>query len=78
MLAVFRSRAQALDCVSLFRRAGISARAVSTPREAGVGCGLSVQFDERFSARARGLLAQRRYSAFWGMLVLRGGRFFAG
>ena len=47
ILAVFRSRAQSLDYLSALKAAGVSAQAVSTPKEAGVGCGLSVKFDER-------------------------------
>ena len=75
MLAVFRSRAQALDALSLVKSAGVAAQAVSTPKEAGVGCGVSVRFEEKFYLRVRTLLAKRRYSAFWGFLRAYGGGF---
>ena len=75
MLAVFRSRAQALDALSLVKSAGVAAQAVSTPKEAGVGCGVSVRFEEKFYLRVRTLLAKRRYSAFWGYLRICGGAF---
>ena len=68
MLAVFRSRAQALDALTLLKGAGIPAQAVSTPKEAGVGCGISVRFDGKFFPRVRTLLAKRRYVAFGGYL----------
>ena len=75
VLAVFRSRAQALDALSLIQRAGVAAQAVSTPKEAGIGCGISVKFDGKFLPRVRTLLARRRYSAFWGYLKVCGGAF---
>ena len=57
MLAVFRSRAQALDALSLLKGAGVPSQAVSTPKEAGIGCGVSVKFDCNFFPRVRPLLA---------------------
>ncbi|HJA95928.1 MAG TPA: DUF3343 domain-containing protein [Firmicutes bacterium] len=75
MLAVFRSRAQALDALSLLKGAGVPSQAVSTPKEAGIGCGVSVKFDCNFFPRVRPLLAGRRYSAFWGYLRICGGAF---
>ncbi len=68
ILAVFRSRAQALDCVSRLREAGVPAQLVSTPREAEVGCGVSVKFEEAFLPRARALLQKRKYSSFSGWM----------
>ena len=56
MLAVFRSRAQALDAISRLGGAGVPAQAVSTPKEAGYGCGLSVRYDARFQARVAVLM----------------------
>lgn len=74
-LAVFRSRAQALDYLSGVKGAGVPAQAVSTPKEAGVGCGISVKFDSQFLGRAKAVLARRTYSSFSGFLALNGGRF---
>ena len=73
ILAVFRSRAQSLDYLSALKAAGVSAQAVSTPKEAGVGCGLSVKFDERALFRAKAVLAKRPYSSFSGFLRQGGG-----
>ena len=67
-LAVFRSRAQALDYISALKRAGVPARAVNTPKEAGVGCGISALFDEHFFPRARAVLGSYPYSAFAGFM----------
>ncbi len=73
ILAVFRSRAQSLDYLSALKAAGVSAQAVSTPKEAGVGCGVSVKFDERALFRAKAVLAKRPYSSFSGFLRQGGG-----
>ncbi len=71
VLAVFRSRMQTLDFLTALKGAGVPAQAVSTPQEAGVGCGISAKFDARFLERARALLAKKKYSSFAGFL--RGG-----
>ncbi len=68
VLAVFRSRAQTLDFLSRLKASGVPAQAVSTPGEAGVGCGISARFDARFMERAKSLLAKRPYSSFAGFL----------
>ncbi len=68
ILAVFRSRAQTLDFLGALKGAGVPAQAVSTPKEAGVGCGISAKFDEVFYPRAKRLLASRPYSSYAGML----------
>lgn len=65
-LAVFRSRVQAADCNSRLRMNGINCSLINTPKETGVGCGLSVKIPQNQIARARGLIAQGRYSAFYG------------
>lgn len=75
ILAVFRSRAQTLDCAARLREAGIPVQTVSTPKEAGVGCGVSVKFEENFLPRVRIVLSRRAYSSFSGFLVRRGNSF---
>lgn len=53
LLAVFRSRAQTLEFVSALRGMGAAVQAVNTPKEAGVGCGISARFEGAFLPRAR-------------------------
>ena len=74
VLAVFRSRSQTLDFLSRLRAAGVPSQAVSTPREAGVGCGISAKFDENFLPRARAVLDRFPYSSFSGFL--KGGQYY--
>ena len=75
MLAVFRSRAQTLEYISALKISGVPAQAVNTPKEAGVGCGISARFEETFFPRARSCLAKRQYSSFSGFMKNTGGRF---
>ena len=75
VLAVFRSRAQALDAIALLKNAGVPARAGATPREAGCGCGISAAFDARFFVRAKQLVQARCYSSFYGYYKACGGTF---
>ena len=53
ILAVFRSRSQAIDCNARLRAAGIAANLVNTPREANIGCGLSVKIPQQLLDKAR-------------------------
>lgn len=71
-LAIFRSRSQAMDCMSRLRALGVKARLVNTPKEAGVGCGLSVALPQSSLAKAKHIISRVNYSAFYGYLKLSG------
>ena len=75
IVAVFKSRAQALDCISEFRSSGIPAQPVSNPSEARVGCGISVRFEDGFLSRERLIIQRKNYSAFAGYMRRAGGRY---
>ena len=77
ILAVFRSRSQAIDCMNKMRAFNIPARLINTPVEANVGCGLSLKFPQNAASRAKGVIARLNYSSFYGYLKLdsRGGKF---
>lgn len=66
IIAVFRSRAQAIDCVSALKGAGVPVRLISTPRETKAGCGVSAEFDEMFFPRVKTILLRKNYTAFSG------------
>lgn len=67
-LAVFRSRSQAMDCFTRLRNLGINAQLINTPREANVGCGLSVKFAHSATMRAKRFISSANYSAFYGYM----------
>ena len=66
ILAVFRSRAHSLDYAERLQTYGVAAVTIPTPKEARIGCGLCVRFDERSFIRAQALLRTGRYSSFKG------------
>lgn len=68
ILAVFRSRSQAMDCLSNLKSAGIPANLINTPKEANIGCGLSVKAPAAAAAPMKRLIARAHYSAFYGYL----------
>ncbi|MDE7380044.1 MAG: DUF3343 domain-containing protein [Clostridia bacterium] len=78
ILAVFRSRSQAIDCINKMRAFNIPAQIINTPKEANAGCGLSVKFPQHVSARAKSVIARVNYSSFYGYMRIdtRGGRIF--
>ncbi len=67
-LAVFRSRSQAMDCYSRLKAMGLDVRLINTPKEANVGCGLSVLIGRAAAARAKSIIARANYSAFYGYM----------
>ena len=69
-IAVFRSRAQAIDCNAKLRAAGIPSSIINTPREANIGCGYSLKIPQGMLARAKRLIANANYSAFYGYLTI--------
>lgn len=71
VLAVFRSRAQAIDCSSKLRANGLPAVIVTTPKEANIGCGLSVRLPQNMLPRAKALILGGRYSAFYGFFTVK-------
>ena len=70
ILAVFRSRSQAIDCMQRLRAAKIAASLVNTPREANIGCGLSIRFAQPAAARVRTVITGANYSAFYGYMTV--------
>ncbi len=73
VLAVFRSRSQAIDCNARLRAMGVPSGLVNTPREANIGCGLSVKIPDNMLARARAIVLAGKYSAFYGFLKVNTG-----
>lgn len=76
ILAVFRSRSQSIDYAMRLQSYGVASETVPTPKEAKIGCGLCVRFDERLFVRAKAVLVAGKYSTFKGFYKtdFRGGR----
>lgn len=68
ILAVFRSRSHAIDCNGKLKAFNVAAQLISTPREAGVGCGLSVKFPAAAFQKAKAVISRENYPSFYGYL----------
>lgn len=67
LVVAFRSRSETLGFYKFLLRQGYNAEVVNTPKEAGVGCGLSVKVTVNIYANLRYLLSQYRGKSFGGI-----------
>ena len=75
-LAVFRSRTQVMEFVEYMQSRGIDSRAVNTPAEAHVGCGISARFPQFYLNYAKEVVQKLMLTSFAGFYVVsvNGGR----
>ncbi len=69
-IAVFKSRTQTYAYYEELQKFGIYAEIVSTPREAHVGCGVSVEINYYDINRAKAVLRRKNYNAFYGFFLI--------
>ncbi|MDE6691385.1 MAG: DUF3343 domain-containing protein [Clostridia bacterium] len=60
------------------RALNIPAQLINTPKEANVGCGLSLKFPAAAGSRVKNIIARMNYSSFYGYMRIdfRGGKIF--
>ncbi len=66
ILAVFRSRTQALDCRARLNAHGIPAKVVATPSQLNIGCGYSVKFAKNVERAVKNVINAAGYGSFYG------------
>ena len=66
MIAVFKSRRDAIAFGMALGRQGVRAQAVGTPSSVGSACGLSVRFSGKMLGVARTVLSYGEYQSFRG------------
>lgn len=66
VLAVFRSRTEALTFSNILSSYGVNVSIVSTPKRISVSCSLSIKFDARFQDVASDILSRRKFDTFVG------------
>jgi len=66
IIAAFRSRTHTLQFVEILRRNRIQCTTINTPKEAGVGCGLSVKFSEDSYSVVKNILRRTSFDSFAG------------
>ena len=78
VLISFRSRTDVLSFKEYLKFYGENATLVSTPKEAGIGCGLSVKISVNSLSIAKKILKNKNYTALAGIFLvsIRGGHSF--
>lgn len=69
VIAVFSSRSESLSFANYLRRNGYPCMVVSTPKEAGRTCGLSVKFSYNYFNDVKNLVSRMRFSSFKGFFI---------
>ena len=75
-IVAFRSRNQTASMYEVFVANGIVCKIINTPKEANVGCGVSLRFDLGQLNRAKQLVTRyqgQNYIGFFKLTVLNGG-----
>ncbi len=67
----FRSRSQTIKFSEMLRKRGISSRVINTPKEAGVGCGLSVQIDVKYFVIVKKIVHLSNLNSFAGFFYIK-------
>ncbi len=70
-IGAFRSRAQCMRFFESLKFAGYDVAVVNTPREASIGCGISVQVRQEDFSRVRRLMYVQDYPSFAGWFLVR-------
>jgi hypothetical protein len=66
VIAAFRSRNSSTKLLDILKKNGISATIVNTPKEAYIGCGLSVKFEQGLMEPVRICIVKNSLAAFAG------------
>ena len=70
LVVAFRSRAHTVKFYDLLKRNGINAEIINTPKEAGVGCGLSVKIHKAVFPAVKNAVGMARLSSFAGFFLV--------
>lgn len=70
VIAVFRSKTETFKFIEYMMALGLEASAVSTPKEAHVGCGISAKFNYDGLSVATKIIRSGGFSAFKGFYVI--------
>ena len=69
-LAAFRSRAQTMNFFQAAKQSNIPCSIVNTPREASVGCGISVSYAPEYHYAIQSVFYRGGFSAFIGYFCM--------
>lgn len=70
VIVAFRSRAHTIRFANVFKESGFALEIVNTPKEAGVGCGLSVKIRKESFLSAKKMVLKLALSSFAGFFLV--------
>ena len=70
-LAVFNSRTHTVGFIEYMRSKGIDCKAVNTPTEANIGCGISAKMPIEYISLARHVISALSLTSFRGFFSIR-------
>ena len=70
VIIAFRSRAHTIEFANFLKRNGVAMEIVNTPKEAGVGCGLSVKVKKQSYNFCKSAVLKLALSSFAGFFLL--------
>ncbi|MBE7081325.1 MAG: DUF3343 domain-containing protein [Clostridiales bacterium] len=78
IIVAFRSRSHTIKFANILREQGFAMEIINTPKEAGVGCGLSVKFRKESFEMAKRLVLMAGLTTFAGFFSVKeiGGKRF--
>ncbi len=68
---VFRSKTDVFSFMEKLQSNLIPCQTIGTPREANIGCGLSVKVSESFYSQSRKVLFSYKFSSFYGVFKVK-------
>jgi hypothetical protein len=70
LLAIFRSRTQAIDCNQRLNKLGYPTTIVPTPESANMACGYSIRIPSAYVSQVRNAISKMNFSAFYGYMKI--------
>ncbi len=71
LVSAFRSRSETLKLKEILKNNGIPSEIVNTPKEANVGCGLSVKFPAGYLIVVKRAISNYRFKSFAGFFLVK-------
>ncbi|MBR1890866.1 MAG: DUF3343 domain-containing protein [Clostridia bacterium] len=69
-IVVFKSKAEVFEFIELLNQAGIGATTTQTPKEAGIGCGISAKVGFNRLPTVKKILSSGRFSGAFGVYAV--------
>ena len=71
IIVAFRSRTESIKLSEILKENGVYNQIISTPKQAGVGCGLSVKLSKERYRLVINILERKRFNSFIGIFAVK-------